>query len=359
MTYLDPQNPALANQPEKNLLLNGDFSILQGEQTSVAALGGELHDRWLIAETADAGVNRTPQFDVAIAAGIVANSQRITVSLADTGITGSEYFILGQPIEANRVQQLQFGQAGAKSITLSFWHKHTVTGTQCVAIQNGAKTRTYVAEYTQSVSNTWEFATITIPGDVAGTWLYNEGQIGLILYFALAVGGGFDITAGSWQNANAYGTSNQVNNLASVSNEFEIARVQLEVGAVATEFENRDVGTSLMQCMRFVQFFEGFQGVADSATTMDCSIQMPVRMVEDPFTILVRQNGTFDELTMSDGVSTFTQSVGVSTPGAIQPGGFEIQLGNFSGLTAGDKYIHVPDGVRIYAAVNLANWGIT
>jgi len=136
---------------------------------------------------------------------------------------------------------------------LSFWHKHTKSGTYCVGYLNSAGDRSYVTEYTQSVTDTWEKAEMDITASPSGgTWDYTNG-IGLKVYFSIATGSSFHGTADTWESAEDYGSSSQVNACDNTANNFMLAQVQLEAGSVATDFEIRNHTTELAMCKRYYQ----------------------------------------------------------------------------------------------------------
>lgn len=108
-----------------------------------------------------------------------------------------------------------------------------------------------MAEYTINSASTWEVKTITVSASPsAGTWNYTTG-IGLYVNFGLACGSTYQTTAGSWQTGSFRGTSNQVNNLATNGNTFQLALVQIEAGSVATPFEIRGVQQEIALCQRY------------------------------------------------------------------------------------------------------------
>jgi hypothetical protein len=164
----------------------------------------------------------------------------------DASIAAGDYVAIRQKIEG-----FNFLPLAQRTMTLSFWVRATKTGTYCVAFVNSAGDRSYVAEYTISSSDTWEFKTVTVTASPsAGTWDYTNG-IGLIVYFPLAVGSNFHTTAGSWQTGNFIATSNQVNGVDSTSNDFRLTGLQLEAGSVATDFEYVHFQDQLARCQRY------------------------------------------------------------------------------------------------------------
>jgi hypothetical protein len=246
-------------QSYRNKIIGGDFTINPWQRgTSFAALSAAVvnytADRFNYFQTAAGGVvsilKTTDAPTVAQAGLFTQHCLHVDVTTADTSIAVTEIHQVVQLIEGLNAASFGFGQAGTRNVTLSFWHKHTKTGVHCISIRNSTSDRSYVVEYTQDVTDTWEKATITIPVDTSGTWLYDTG-IGLRLAFALSAGTNFQTTANTWQTGNFIATVNQVNNLDNVANNFKIALVQLEAGSTATAFETRDVGTELALCQRY------------------------------------------------------------------------------------------------------------
>jgi hypothetical protein len=173
------------------------------------------------------------------------------VTTADASIAASDFFVLSQPVEGFNSRELV-----GRTFTLSFWVRSSKTGTHCVGFTNNGGDRTYVAEYTVSVANTWEQKTVTVSGGLitSGGWNWTNG-IGVRVLFALASGSTFNTTAGSWQTGSFAATANQVNCLDTVGNIFAITGVQLEVGSVATPFEHRHVGAEVSLCRRYFENF--------------------------------------------------------------------------------------------------------
>jgi hypothetical protein len=239
----------------KNRIIGGNFSTNPWQRgTSFTGVSGGSYtaDRFVYNQSTTAVVDifKTADAPTVSEAGVFTqHCLHLDVTTSDV-MTGTEYSAVNQRIEGYNVSDLGFGQSGTRYFTLSFWHKHTKTGTNCVSIQNSAQTRSYVAEYTQSVSDTWEKAEITIPVDTSGTWLYDNG-IGMFIWFTASSGSANHGTGDSWQAGGILSTSNQVNNLDSTSNNFKIALVQLEAGDKATRFETRSVGQELELCQRY------------------------------------------------------------------------------------------------------------
>jgi len=158
-------------------------------------------------------------------------------------------------VEGYNTAQLDWGASGAKTATVSFYVKCSVTGNIPFVIVNSNDTRVYAANCTVSSANTWEYKTITIDGDISGTWLKTNG-IGLKFQWYMALGSNFQGTLDQW--GTDYGASGQINVCNTNGATFQVTGVQLEVGEQATPFEHRSYGDELARCQRYYfKFLEG------------------------------------------------------------------------------------------------------
>jgi hypothetical protein len=167
-------------------------------------------------------------------------------------IVSDDYFLLTQPIEGFNIADLGWGTANAKTVTLSFWVRSSLTGTFGGALNNSAVNRSYPFSYTISAANTWEQKTVTIAGDTSGTWLTTNG-IGIRVYFGLGVGSTYSGTAGSWSGNTYFSATGATSVVGTNGATFYITGVQLEVGSTATSFDYRPYGTELSLCYRYFQ----------------------------------------------------------------------------------------------------------
>ena len=173
-------------------------------------------------------------------------------SLSAYSLSASDQFRLQQKIEGYNIADLGFGTANAKTFTLSFWVRSSLTGTFGGAFNNSGYLRSYPFTYTINSANTWEKKTITVAGDTSGTWNTTNGQ-GLIINFGLGIGSDNLGTAGSW-TTNTYISATGATSVVGTSGAtWYITGVQLEVGSVATEFERRPFGMELMLCQRYYE----------------------------------------------------------------------------------------------------------
>jgi hypothetical protein len=177
----------------------------------------------------------------------------VTVTTASSSGSGNGVLIQ-QNIEGLNTGDLSFGTATPSTITVSFWVRSSLTGTYCVALRNSAFNRSYVAEYSISSANTWEYKTVTIVGDTTGTWLTDNGA-GIRVGFDLGSGSNANATVNTWTASAATRTTSQANFANTSGATFYITGVQLEKGSQATAFEWRPYGTELALCQRYYQSY--------------------------------------------------------------------------------------------------------
>ena len=170
-------------------------------------------------------------------------------SLSAYTIGAGELAGFRQYIEGYNIADLNEGTANAKSFTLSFWVKSSLTGTFGGVVSND-NDRTWAFTYTISSASTWEQKTITITGQTGGTWLTTNG-IGLSIIFSLACGSTYLTTPAQWNSNNSYGATGQGSVLATNGATWQVTGVQLEKGSTATSFDYRPYGTELQLCQRY------------------------------------------------------------------------------------------------------------
>ena len=235
----------------RNIVINGDMSISQRHGTSSVTQNDNIYSVDRFGFYASQSSKLTVQQN----AGSVTppsgfkNYLGYTSSSAYT-VGSSETFISVQVIEGYNVAYLDFGTANAKSITLSFWVRSSLTGTFGGALRNADATRSYPFTYSISVANTWEKKSITFEGDTSGTWNTTNGY-GLGLMFGLGVGSTVSSTAGSWQSGAYYSATGATSVVGTDGATFYITGVQLEAGTTASDFEFLPVDVNLQRCQRY------------------------------------------------------------------------------------------------------------
>jgi hypothetical protein len=236
-------------------------------------------------------------------------------------------------IEGVNVADLKFGSATAKTVTVQFGVR-APAGTYSIVLVNGAGNRSYVAEYVIAAgeANTDVVKSVTIPGDVAGTWA-TDNTMGLSVHFGLAAGSTLQQAAGSWGTGNVVGSPNQFNFMGTVGNVFELFDVGLYQGNVAPAFEVPDYAATLRACKRYFQFVQGQQVVPIclATTSFALSGSYEVEMRAAPAQTLLKTTwvaANFDLLVSNAWVSATGTTM---TPGGTTKG-YRSTINGFTGL---------------------------
>jgi hypothetical protein len=238
----------------KNRIINGAMVIDQrnaGASVTITNTSDVTYtlDRWFAYGSA------ASKFSVQQDAGAVTppagfNDYLGATSLSAYSITSGDSFSIGQPIEGFNVADLNWGTANAKTVTLSFWVRSSLTGTFGGSLRNSAANRSYPYSYTISAANTWEQKSVTIAGDTTGTWLTTNG-IGIRVGFGIGVGSTASNTAGAWAAGNFNSATGATSVVGTNGATWFVTGVQLEVGSSATSFEYVNYQTLLAQCQRY------------------------------------------------------------------------------------------------------------
>jgi len=286
----------------KNRIINGAMVIDQrnaGASINNSTSGVYSVDRWKTYGAASAKFSiQQNAGSVTPPAGFV-NYLGVT-SLAATTPGSSDQYDVYQLIEGYNIADLNWGSANAKTVTLSFWVRSSLTGTFGGVLKNTAATRSYPFSYTISAANTWEYKTITAVGPTDGTW-ETTTSTGIIVLFSMGGGSSLLGTAGAWASANYVGVTGQTNIVGTSGATFYITGVQLEVGSTATSFDYRPYGTELQLCQRYYTRFggtgSGDSGIGtafrDSASQAQVILQPPTTLRATPS---VTFNGTISSI---------------------------------------------------------------
>lgn len=239
----------------KNLIINGDMRIDQRYNGSASSITNAYYslDHWQIYEDTDGAA--TIQRSTTAPPGFE-NSLLWTTTTADSSLASAQYSMVSTNIEGYITSPLSWGTSSAKPVSLSFWVRSSLTGKFGGSIRNSAANISYVFSYTINTANTWEYKTITIPGEQGGTWVTGNGK-GLQLFFSMGNGSAYSGNAtGSWAAANYHGLIGETSVIGTLNATWYLTGVQLEVGKNATEFEHRSYGEELALCERYYQITE-------------------------------------------------------------------------------------------------------
>ena len=235
----------------KNRIINGAMVIDQRNAgASVTPTAGQYTlDRWTFQLSASSKLTAqqnagsvTPPAGFTNYLGIVSSSAY--------SVGSGDYFSVRQIIEGYNIADLAWGTANAKTVTLSFWVRSSLTGTFGGVLTNSNYSRSYPFTYTISSANTWEQKSVTVTGDTSGTW-QTTTSAGINVEFGLGVGSTYSGTAGAWAGAAYDSATGAVSVVGTNGATFYITGVQLEEGSTATSFDYRSYGTELQLCQRY------------------------------------------------------------------------------------------------------------
>ena len=305
----------------RNLIINGDMRIDQRNAGASVILPSNTNyytiDRF--AFTINQASKMSAQQVTDAPTGFV-NSLKVTTTSAYT-VTASDYFSVRQDIEGQNISHLDWGSSNAKTVTLSFYVKSSLTGTFGGSLKNSAGTKAYPYTYTIDSANTWERKTITIEGETTGTWLTTNGR-GIMVYFGLGVGSTFSGTSGSWASSNYLSATGATSVVGTSGATWQVTGVQLEVGDTATPFEHRPYDMELARCQRY------YYQINNSATTTDstfalgnsgggtnlfnCTTPLPVTMRTTP-SISASSATQFKQVISYVGIANLTSGPTINT----------------------------------------------
>jgi len=200
-----------------------------------------------------------------------------STALSTLGAGDFAYFT--HPIEGFRFARAAWGTPAARPVTIGFWIYPTAGGTFSVAVHNGDHTRSYVAAVTLTAL-TWQYRTITIPGDTSGTWLRSNGA-GAIIYFTGAAGTTYQTAAGSWVAGNKLAVTGGTNFFSANANTIYMTGLVVLPDTEAPSAERsplimRPYDQELLTCKRYWEksyVYETLPGTAVGAGA--CGIKAP------------------------------------------------------------------------------------
>lgn len=330
----------------RNRLINGDMRIDQrtaGASTSIAVGDGVtfLPDRWRF-QKSSSSYGSTAQLSSTAPEGFT-SSLLVTVTSAFSPAAG-DYFTVGQKIEGFNYADFQFGSPVAKPVTISFWVRSSVTGSYAVSLSNAnVYNRFIVKTITINSANTWEYKTLTFPGDTTGTWGISSSD-SLYLRIDLGSGSSFNATAADAWSSAGFRLSSTSNFASNAGATFHLAGAQLEIGSVATQFERRPYGLELALCQRYytlldfnVDGFHSFygEGATNSASTFFA--------VKHQFPATMRATPTFVS------TATFTTVLCSAVANLISPSSHVTQFGA-SNSANNRAYAHISSGKMTWSA---------
>jgi hypothetical protein len=267
----------------RNKIINGNMGIFQRGTTAVTAGGGYgPADRWFSNSNGNTFSTSQGSFVSGDTLYDTGGAQYFTTIAVTSVANPANYSLFAQKIEDVRILAGQI-------VTVSFWAK-AASGTPSIGLNleqifgSGGSPSSDVTGVGQSqaITTTWAqytktFTVASINGKTIGTTA-NTSFTNLV--FWLDAGSNFNSRSGT---------------IGQASKTVSIAQVQLEVGPVATPFEQRPIGMELALCQRY--FFKTFQqgtapatnagsvGALQFVQTLGASLDQAVGTVRFPVTM--------------------------------------------------------------------------
>jgi hypothetical protein len=326
----------------RNRIINGQMTIDQrngGSSVATTTTGSFAYslDRWAYL------VTESSKFTIQQNAGSVTPPAGFTNYLGCTStsaysVVSGDVFAINQLIEGYNVADLDWGTANAKTVTLSFWVRSSLTGTFGGALANSGKTRNYPFSYSIPVANTWTQISVTVAGDTTGTWEKTTAN-GLQVIFSLGAGSTFSGTAGAWTATNVWQPTGSVSVVGTNGATFYITGVQLERGTQATSFEYRQYQQEFALCQRYFCLVSSASGITAISTTNNYSISFPVVMRAAPSVAMVSARCT-DASTSDYSSSSPSATIFNATNNSCR-----LSVGGFTGMTTNRPSILLGEGI--------------
>jgi hypothetical protein len=275
---------------DQNILVNGFFTVGQnlspGGFSFTINSNAYLVDQWVGAAYHAAG-GSTWGWGWGNPGGPAANSSgQIGMNngpAAVTTVAGTDAVYYWQPVENNRWLKLMWGTPNAIPVTISFWAFSNNPGTYGLSVKNGNNDRAYVAAFTINAVNTWEYKSVTIPGDQGGNW--TSYVVGANIGWCWMCGPTYTApSANSWNAGNFLaipGMSNVFRTGNSGAYITSVTVVPGPVGPTAAQaaWMRRNYADELRLCQRYYQVIEqGYRMDAYCSGNFGFSVPLVVPM---------------------------------------------------------------------------------
>jgi len=273
---------------------NGSMEVAQerGYSSNITA-NGYICDGWTYQK---AGTMVAPVGVWPSAPAGFSHTIAMAVTTAQASLGGTDNVIIMAYIEGYRIKRLAWGTANAQPITIGFWTAHYLPGTYTGTVRNAANDRSCAFSYTHTASSVWEYKTVTIPGDTAGTWNVSNG-VGVIINFAAACGTSYAAPAiNTWYGGGYIAGPGQVNAVASTSYTFNLTGLVVLPGielpsAARAPLIMRPYDQELLTCMRYYEALPS-SGIGALASGMAYSTTAAVIVM--PYKVVKRAAPTFN-----------------------------------------------------------------
>lgn len=296
----------------RNRIINGGMQVAQ---RSAPTLSGSYQygqcDRWQFGAIGGTGISGT----------IVQNYFTVFASGYSGGV-GAASWTNGQFFALQRIEARNVADLGGKTVTVS-----------AKVYQDTGGTRSFIIQIVKATAGTDNWGT--------------QANIGTSSAFPATTGVVTPISAsftlGSSDHLNGLGVIIQDSATNTVvSKSYYIGDVQLEVGSVATTFEQRPYGLELALCQRYYCTISlaasvySIAGYAQSATTAYSAVtQYPVPMRVQPTVTLPSAGQTAGTISFVNANGSYPATTGSHNITYAGVNGFAIGGSGYSGLTSG------------------------
>ena len=247
----------------RNMIINGDQRIAQRGTAAVTVNSSALYrcvDRFKTDIDGSGGGDWSHEqsTDVPTGQGFTHSSKITTVTQASQPTSEGNRNQLYHILEKQDVAHLEWGTSAAKTCTLSFWVKGSITGTYPLwfGIYTGT-TNYYYTNYTIDSANTWEKKVITLTGPTSGGVVSGTTDTGLRIEWGMGYGSDSETGAlNTWVTSSTTRTAaGSVYLPENAGATWYITGIQFEVGSQATAFEHRSFAEELALCQRYYFLF--------------------------------------------------------------------------------------------------------
>jgi len=207
-----------------------------------------------------------------VLAGLTANSQPIgvygyvtlQVTTTAASIGAGEWAAIVQPLEGWRWNRLGFGGVNASPVSIGFWAASHRPGNYSVALRANylSPARGCAQPFTVNSADTWEWKTVTFPGDTVGAWKTDQ-TLAVGIWFTAAAGTSLQAPAGVWTSLSPaiIAVTGQPNMVSTAGDTLSISGVIILPGTELPSlsrmpFVVRPQTDELMLCRRYFQRFD-------------------------------------------------------------------------------------------------------
>lgn len=356
VTFPDGSSQITATQyGMKNRIINGAMVIdkrFAGSAATISTPGYTyVVDRFAVYATQGSKLTaQQNQNSVTPPAGFT-NYLGVTSS-SSYSVLATDIFGIVQTIEGYNTADLAWGTANAKTVTLSFWVRSSLTGTFGGSLINSGFTRAYPFTYAINAANTWEQKTITVSGETTGGWAVNNVH-GIRVWFGLGCGTSQSTTPGAWANGEYESATGATSVVGTNGATFYITGVQLEKSSTATAFDYRAYSTELAMCQRY--YFSGAVIPIGAAFARRDGGNLGILPIKYPTTMRATPTGgTTGTWQYYSDASVWTNVAGgtqIANPGDVNYGTLDFGIGTNATPTLGSAwYVRLNNGTYSFSA---------